>query len=124
MLAAMTTRYSFAENPTIFGKILRQEIPCNKVYEDDYTLAFHDIAPKAAVHVLIIPKTHLSSLQSVQEADQHLLGHLLVAANRIAEQLGVKESGYRLITNAGKAAGQEVPHLHFHLLAGSTLPGF
>ncbi|TKW60872.1 MAG: histidine triad nucleotide-binding protein [Blastochloris viridis] len=118
-------RYSFDENPTIFGKILRGEIPCKKVYEDDHVLAFHDIAPKAPVHVLVIPKTHLEGLQDAQEADADLLGRLMVTANKIAAELGLKEQGYRLITNAGKGAGQEVPHLHLHILSGpSGLPGF
>src|SRR5262245_48970309 len=102
-------RHTPADNPTIFGKILRGEIPCKKVYEDDLVLAFHDIAPKAATHVLIIPKQHIESLQDVGEKDAKLLGHILVAANKIAEQLGVKSNGYRLITNAGSGAGQEVP---------------
>lgn len=118
-------RYSLESNPTIFGKILRAEIPCKKVYEDDHVLAFHDIAPKAATHVLIIPKQHIESMQDITGSDAALMGHLLVAANTIAEELGVKSTGYRLITNAGAGAGQEVPHLHIHLLAGSPkLPGF
>lgn len=118
-------RYTFDENPTIFGKILRGEIPCTKVYEDDSVLAFHDIAPKAPVHVLVIPKIHLEGLQDAQEADAALLGQLMVTANKIATQLGLKEQGYRIITNAGQGAGQEVPHLHLHILGGTyPLPGF
>lgn len=118
-------RHTFESNPTIFGKILRGEIPAQVVYEDEHTLAFHDIAPKAATHVVIIPKQHLTGLQDATAADAALLGHLLVAANAIAAKLGVQSTGYRLITNAGPGAGQEVPHLHFHLLAGSpSLPGF
>lgn len=118
-------RHTFESNPTIFGKILRKEIPATFIYEDDHVVAFPDIAPKAATHVLIIPKQHIESLQDVTDADAALMGHILVAANRIAGQLGVKTGGYRLITNAGSGAGQEVPHLHFHLLAGSPkLPGF
>ncbi len=122
-------RYTFEENPTIFGKILRGEIPCNKVYEDAHVLAFHDIAPKAPIHVLIIPKKHLVGFQNVHPGDEDLIGHLFVAANKIAIQLGVQETGYRLISNCGEGAGQEVPHLHLHLLAntpGTTtkLPGF
>ena len=123
-------RHSFADNPTIFGKILRQEIPCNKVYEDAETLAFYDIAPKAPIHVLIIPKQHMVGLQDATDADAALLGRLMVVVSNIAEQLGVKQSGFRLITNAGQGAGQEVPHLHLHLLANkpnqpaTPLPGF
>lgn len=118
-------RHTLASNPTIFGKILRGEIPANVVYEDEHILAFNDIAPKAPTHVIIIPKQHLTGLQAATESDAQLLGHLLVAANQIAAKLGVQQSGYRLITNAGSGAGQEVPHLHFHLLAGApNLPGF
>jgi histidine triad (HIT) family protein len=120
-------RYTHISNPTVFGKILRGELPCRKVYEDDAVLAFHDIHPKAPMHVIIIPKTHLASLQEATVADAPLLGHLLTAATTIATQLGVQQSGFRLIINAGEGAGQEVPHLHIHLLAnpaGGSLPGF
>jgi len=120
-------RYTPQNNPTIFGKILRQEIPSKVVYEDDLILAFHDIAPKAPIHIVIIPKQHLEGIQDAQPGDEQLLGHLMVAANTIATQLGLNEpdKGYRLITNAGKGAGQEVPHLHLHLLGGTyPLPGF
>lgn len=118
-------RYTLQDNPTIFGKILRGEIPCTKVYEDADFLAFNDIAPKAPVHVLVIPKSHLEGLQDAQETDADLLGRLMVTANKIASQLGLNEQGYRLITNAGKGAGQEVPHLHLHILSGPAgLPGF
>jgi histidine triad (HIT) family protein len=118
-------RYTLQNNPTIFGKILRGEIPVNKqVYEDEYVLVFHDISPKAAVHLILIPKTHLKGLNDAQDGDEKLLGHMLVVANKVAQQLGVSESGFRLISNAGPDSGQEVPHLHFHLLAGEPLPGF
>ena len=118
-------RYTFEENPTIFGKILRGEIPATVVYEDEHVLAFNDIAPKAATHIVIVPKQHMVGLQDATNADATLLGHLMVAANIIAEKVGVKQQGYRIITNAGQGAGQEVPHLHLHLLAGSPhLPGF
>ncbi|PIZ29749.1 MAG: histidine triad nucleotide-binding protein [Alphaproteobacteria bacterium CG_4_10_14_0_8_um_filter_53_9] len=122
-----TTRYNLEDNPTIFGKILRKEIPANIVYEDDKALAFWDIAPKAPVHIIIIPKQHLACLRCMETSDANLMAHLLHVANIVAEKLDVKESGYRLITNAGQGAGQEVPHLHFHLLAskkGEHLPGF
>ena len=118
------TRHTAESNPTIFGKILRKEIPAEIVYEDDLLLAFKDIAPKAETHIIIIPKQHLSGNQDAQTGDEALLGHLLVTANQIAARLGVQGTGYRLITNAGAGAGQQVPHLHFHLLAGPSLPGF
>jgi len=118
-------RHTLASNPTVFGKILRGEIPARVVYEDATVLAFHDIAPKAPTHVVIIPKTHVAGLQETTAEDAALLGALLVAANTVAEKLGVRQQGYRVITNAGTGAGQEVPHLHLHLLAGSPhLPGF
>lgn len=113
----MPTRYAPQDNPTIFGNILRGEIPCNKVYEDEHTLAFHDIAPKAPIHILIIPKQHITGIQHAAVGDEAWLGHLLVTASRVAELVGVQQAGYRLITNCGAGAGQEVPHLHFHLLA-------
>ena len=116
-------RYTHENNPTVFGKILRGEIPCHKVYEDDVVLAFHDIAPKAPIHIVIIPKNHLSSLAHATEATPTELGLLLQAIAKVAATLNVK--GYRLITNAGSE--QEVPHLHFHLLAnpsGGALAGF
>lgn len=106
---------------TIFTKIINKEIPAHIVYEDDLALAFHDIAPKAKVHVLIIPKKPLERVSDATEVDQALLGHLLLVCNRVAEKLNVSASGYRLITNNGKDAGQEVDHLHIHLLAGETL---
>lgn len=117
-------RYDFESNPTIFGKILRGEIPCKKVYEDELVLAFHDIAPKAPIHVVVIPKQHIEGLQDAAEQDAAMLGQLMVAVNKVAEELGVQADGYRVITNAGKGAGQEVPHLHLHLLAGGVLPKF
>jgi histidine triad (HIT) family protein len=115
------SRHSRASNPTIFGKIIRGEIPAKVVYETDDVLAFHDIHPVAPVHVVIIPKDHIQSLQHVGEADAALMGKLLLAANAVADRLDVRESGYRLIANAGADAGQEVPHLHFHLVAGKSL---
>lgn len=124
-----TTRYTFEENPTVFGKILRGELPNRTVYETDTVLAFHNIAPQADIHIVLIPKTHLTSLQSVTEADHALMGDLMVAVNAIAGKLGIQEHGYRIICNAGKGGNQEVPHLHIHILAnspesGRTLPGF
>jgi len=102
---------------TIFGKIIRREIPADIVYEDDLCLAFRDINPQAPTHVLVIPKKEIPRLADAKAADQALLGHLLLAANRIAEQLGVADA-FRLVVNNGAASGQSVFHLHLHILAG------
>lgn len=114
-------RHTPENNPTIFGKILRKEIPAKIVYEDDHVLAFHDIHPQAPVHVVIIPKQHLVGLHDARADDATALGHLMATIPAIAQAAGVLESGFRLITNAGPDAGQEVPHLHFHLLGGKKL---
>ncbi|MBW7866395.1 MAG: histidine triad nucleotide-binding protein [Candidatus Hydrogenedens sp.] len=103
---------------TIFGKIIRGEIPCDKVYEDDAYLAFRDIHPAAPVHVLVIPKKPIPTLNDAGEADAALLGGLLLCAARVARILGVGETGYRTVINCGREAGQEVFHLHLHLLGG------
>lgn len=108
-------------NPTIFGKILRGEIPAETVYEDDKVFAFHDIAPRAKVHVLVIPKKHITCLRSTSPEDAEILGHLLVKVREIAEGLGLNETGFRIIANNGGDSGQEVPHLHFHILGGEKL---
>lgn len=102
---------------TLFSKIIRREIPADIVYEDDLCLAFRDINPQAPTHVLIIPKQEIARLADAQAEDQALLGHLLLAANRLARQLGV-EHAFRLVVNNGADAGQSVFHLHLHLLAG------
>lgn len=108
---------------TIFAKIVAGEIPCNKVYEDDLILAFHDIAPKAPVHVLVIPKSgHLKGIGDANMQDVQLLGYMCVKIPEIANTLGLK-NGYRVLTNNGPDSGQEVPHLHFHILGGAPLAG-
>ena len=106
---------------TIFKKIIDKEIPAEIVYEDDHCLAFKDIDPKAPVHVLIIPKKEIASLALVSDGDKELLGHMLVKAAEIAKDLGVSESGYRLVLNTNKEGGQEVFHLHMHLLGGRQM---
>ena len=107
-------------NDCIFCKILNGEIPSNKVYEDDLVYAFHDIAPAAPVHILIIPKIHLSGMNEALPEHQALLGHILLTAQKLAKELGLSESGYRIINNCGENAGQTVFHMHFHLLGGDT----
>ena len=105
----------------IFCKIANGEIPSSFVYEDDQIVAFKDLNPVAPVHVLIVPKEHKLNLSEYTEADEQLLGHILVTASHIAKELGLDESGYRVITNAGPDAGQSVMHTHFHLLGGRKL---
>ena len=106
---------------TIFSKIIRGEIPCDKVYEDEQVLAFKDIAPQAPVHVLVIPKKPIQDLRFLEAEDKEILGHLCMKVGEIADSLGLKEGGYRVIQNNGPDSGQEVPHLHFHILGGEAL---
>lgn len=106
----------------IFAKILRGEIPCDTVYENDHALAFRDIHPKAPVHVLIIPKgAYLSSSDFSEKASAEEIAGFMRAIHAVAEKSGVLESGYRLIANAGANGHQEVPHFHVHLLGGRPL---
>lgn len=102
---------------TIFSKIIRREIPADIVYEDELCLAFRDVNPQAPVHVLVIPKKEIPRLADATDEDQAVLGHLMIAAGKIARQLGV-DNAFRLVTNNGVAAGQSVFHLHLHILAG------
>lgn len=102
----------------IFDKIISGEIPANKVLENDEFLAFHDINPKAPVHILIIPKKHV---ENFQESDGQMLGKMSEFIKKVAIATGVDKSGYRLVTNCGADGGQEVMHLHFHLLGGTKL---
>ncbi len=104
---------------TIFKKIVDKEIPADVVYEDDLCLAFRDVAPQAPVHVLVIPKTtSLRSLDDVTADAQSLIGHIFVVIQKLARELGIAESGYRVVSNCGENACQTVAHLHFHLLGG------
>ena len=103
----------------LFCKIIKGEIPSDKVYEDEETLAFRDIKPAAPIHILVIPKKHIASLAHMEKEDEIIVGKIYGVINKIAEEQGFKENGYRVIVNCGKDAGQEVMHLHFHLLAGA-----
>ncbi len=105
----------------IFCKIIRREIPSDIVYEDEEIIAFKDINPAAPIHILVIPKKHIVSLVEINKEDEALIGRIYAVINKIAEGQGVKEKGYRVIVNCGKDGGQEVGHLHFHLLAGKKL---
>ena len=106
---------------TIFEKIAAKEIPARIAYEGEDFIAFHDTNPQAPVHVLIVPKRCIPRVAEAQESDAALLGRMLVATREIAEKLQVLETGYRLVINNGKNAGETVPHLHIHLLAGRSL---
>ena len=103
----------------LFCKIIKGEIPSTKVYEDEEILAFNDINPAAPIHILVIPKKHIASLAHMEKEDEAIVGKIYGVINKIAEEKGFKESGYRVIVNCGKDAGQEVMHLHFHILAGA-----
>ncbi|WP_422507605.1 histidine triad nucleotide-binding protein [Stenotrophomonas sp. GZD-301] len=110
---------------TLFGKIIRREIPATIVYEDDEVLAFKDIAPQAPVHVLFIPKNEaIPTLDDVQPSQAHLIGKLALAAAEYARREGFAENGYRIVMNCRGDAGQTVYHIHLHLLAGAPLGHF
>jgi diadenosine tetraphosphate (Ap4A) HIT family hydrolase len=110
------------DSDNIFAKILRGEIPCNKIYEDDHVLAFHDIAPQAPVHVLVIPKgAYVSWDDFSRNASGAEIAGFVRAAGRIARDLGIAEPGYRVLANAGSDGGQEVPHFHLHIFGGRRL---
>ena len=108
---------------TLFQKIMDREIPASIVYEDDFCCAFNDITPQAPIHVLIVPRKPIPRVGDAVAEDQAQLGALLLAAGKIAEQLGVKDrnKGFRLVINQGIDAGETVPHMHVHLLAGRSL---
>jgi histidine triad (HIT) family protein len=105
---------------TIFRRIIDREIPADIVYEDDRCLAFRDIHPQAPTHVVVIPKKEIPAASDIEEGDAALIGHLFVVMSKIAADLGLAD-GYRVVTNSGRDAGQEVMHLHFHLLGGRKL---
>ncbi|HEX7113179.1 MAG TPA: histidine triad nucleotide-binding protein [Mizugakiibacter sp.] len=106
---------------TIFGKIVRREIPADIVYEDDAVLAFRDLNPQAPVHVLFIPKRPIATLDAAEPNDAALLGQLLLAAAAYAREQGFAEQGYRCVVNTNRDGGQTVYHLHVHLLAGRAM---
>ena len=110
------------DSQNIFARILRGEIPCEKVYEDEHVLAFHDINPQAPVHILVIPKGPYQSLDDLAEKGSAAeLASLLRAAGKIAREQGLDRSGYRILANCGEDAHQEVPHFHIHIFGGRDL---
>ncbi len=107
----------------LFCRIIAGKLPSDIVYQDEDFLAFRDIEPQAPKHVLIVPKTHITSLAQLAEEQQGLVGRLVVLAKNLAEKEGIAKSGYRLVINCGPEGGQLVPHLHLHLMGGRRLNG-
>lgn len=105
----------------LFCKIVRGEIPCNKVYEDDEVLAFHDIHPVAPVHFMLIPKLHLDTLAHADDSHAALLGRMMVLAPKLAKEQGL-DAGFRTVINTGRGGGQEIFHLHVHVIGGGNIP--
>ena len=108
-------------NECLFCNMVSGAIPCDKVYENEYVLAFRDIDPKAPTHILIIPKKHIKTLNEINENDQDLLGELLLTAKKIAKDEGIDTSGYRTVFNCNSDGGQTVFHIHMHLLGGRPM---
>ncbi len=110
-------------NDCLFCKIIAGEIPSKKVYEDELCYAFYDISPLAPIHFLVVPKLHLASAAEITPENAAVVGHIYAVIAKLAHELGFAE-GFRVVTNCGEAAGQTVRHLHFHVLAGTTLGSF
>lgn len=109
------------ETMTIFEKIIAREIPATIVHEDDLCICFHDISPQAPTHLLMVPKKRIVRVGEADAEDKETLGHLLLMAQQVARQEGFLESGFRVVINNGSDGGEEVPHLHLHLLAGRQM---
>lgn len=105
----------------IFCKISKKEIPANVVFENEDVIAFKDINPIAPVHVLVIPKRHIASVVDIKDTDEALMGKLIIAAKKIADEMKISEGGYKILVRVGKNGGQEVGHMHLHLLGGARL---
>ena len=105
----------------VFCKIVKKEIPADIVYEDEEVLAFGDIRPIAPVHVLVIPKKHIESIQNLSEEDINLVGHLILAGKKVAEKMNTSEKGYKMLFRIGEWGGQEVNHIHLHVIGGAQL---
>ncbi|MBM6690138.1 histidine triad nucleotide-binding protein [Fusobacterium mortiferum] len=106
---------------TIFTKIINREIPANIVYENDKVIAFKDINPAAPIHILVVPKKEIATINDIQAEDRELIGEMYLAIGKIVKDLGIDKEGYRIITNCNEFGGQEVFHLHFHILGGKRL---
>lgn len=106
---------------TIFTKIINREIPSDIVFENDKVIAFKDINPQAPIHILIVPKKEIATINDIKPEDKELIGEVYLAIGKIAQELGIAEEGYRVIANCNEYGGQEVFHIHFHLLGGEKL---
>jgi histidine triad (HIT) family protein len=102
----------------VFCKIIAKQIPSQIVYEDDLSIAFHDVNPQAPTHILIVPKKHIPEIHSMTASDKELIGHLFLMAKKIADDMGLDKNGYRMVINNGAGAGQTVFHIHLHILSG------
>lgn len=105
----------------IFCKIVNREIPAELVFEDEHILAFNDVNPQAPIHILLIPREHYASLNEIPEDKKSILSHILLKARQIAQEKGIAETGYRVVLNTARDSGQEVLHIHFHLLGGRRM---
>ena len=105
----------------IFCRIISGDIPSDILYQDEQVVAFRDINPKAPVHLLLVPRKHIESVAELSEDEASIMGHLVAVANRLAREAGISDKGYRLVVNSGPEGGQEVPHLHLHLLGGRQM---
>ncbi|MCK4704242.1 MAG: histidine triad nucleotide-binding protein [Gammaproteobacteria bacterium] len=105
----------------LFCKILDGEIPCDRVYENDQVIAFRDVNPQAPTHILVIPRLHISTINDLTADDKDIVGDMVLAAQTIAKQEGIEESGYRLVMNCNEGAGQTVFHIHLHILGGRRM---
>lgn len=105
----------------IFCKIVRGEMPCSKVYEDDKVLAFNDIDPQAPIHVLVIPKKHYGSILDIKDDEMDIVAHIHKIINKIAKEKGIDKTGFRIVNNCGEDANQVVKHIHYHILGGKKL---
>jgi histidine triad (HIT) family protein len=119
----MKQESSMSDLNCLFCKIAAKQIPSSIVYEDDQVVVFRDIAPQVPTHVLIVPRLHISGLDGLQAEHKELVGHIALVAQKLAGELGIANSGYRLVANCGPDAGQTVFHLHYHLMGGAPMAG-
>ncbi|MDH5387772.1 MAG: histidine triad nucleotide-binding protein [Gammaproteobacteria bacterium] len=105
----------------LFCKIVEGEIPCDKIFENDQVIAFRDLNPQAPTHILVIPRKHISTVNELTADDKNIVGEMVLAAQAVAKQEGIEESGYRLVMNCNEGAGQTVFHIHLHIMGGRRM---